>query len=61
MPVKNELNKYKYLEVVPIDKVTVTIAFVCKRFYAFAIVKELGLHVNSSTDTYDKINKWYYQ
>ena len=46
---KNALhNIHKNFVVVPIDKATGTIAFKCKRFYASAIAKELGLNNNSS-------------
>ena len=44
--VKNTLdNIHNDFVVVPIDKV------ICKRFYASAITRELGLNNNSSTDT----------
>ena len=45
----------KYV-VVPIDKATGNIAFVCKRFYALVIAKELGLGLNNSTNTYSTID-----
>ena len=45
---KNALhNIHKNFVVVPIDKATGTIVFKCKRFYASAIAKELGLNNNS--------------
>ena len=39
---------HKNFVVVPIDKAAGTIVFKCKRFYASAIAKELGLNNNSS-------------
>ena len=39
--------------VIPINKTTDNIAFVCKRFYASVITRELGLNHNLSTDTYN--------
>ena len=52
--VKNALDKiYKDFVVVPIDKVTGNIAFVCKRFYASVITSDLELNNNSFTDTYN--------
>ena len=39
--------------VIPIDKATDNIAFVCKRFDASVITRELGLNHNLSTDTYN--------
>ena len=52
--VKNALdNILKDFVVVPVDKATGNIALACKRFYASAITRELGLNNNSSTDTYD--------
>ena len=51
--VKNALaNIHKDFVAVLIDKATGNIAFVCKRFYASVITRELGLNNNSSTDTY---------
>ena len=50
---KNALdNILKDFVVVPVDKATGNIALACKRFYASAITRELGLNNNSSTDTY---------
>ena len=53
--VKNALdNIHKdFVVVVPIDKAAGSIDFVCKRFYASVITRELGLNNNSSTDTYN--------
>ena len=52
--VKNALdNIHKDFVVVPIYKGTGNIDFVCKRFYASVITRELGLNNNSSTDTYN--------
>ena len=45
-------NKYV---IVPIDKATGNIAFVCKRFYASVIVDELGLRDQTSTSTYKSV------
>ena len=41
--------------VVPIDKASSNIAFVCKRFYAHVLVSELGLKDSSTCVTYEKI------
>ena len=41
---------------VPIDKAANNVAFVCKRFYAQVLLKELGL-IGSSTSTYTKIDQ----
>ena len=50
--VKNALdNIHKDFAVVRLHKATANIALVCKRFYASAITRELGLNNNSSTDT----------
>ena len=45
-------NIHKDFVVVSIDNSTGNIAFVCKRFYASVITRELGLNNNSSTDIY---------
>ena len=42
--------------VVPIDKASSNIAFVCKRFYAQVLVSELGLDNKNSCPTYEKVN-----
>ena len=42
--------------VVPIDKASNNIAFVCKRFYAQVLVSELGLGNTTPSSTYEKIN-----
>ena len=42
--------------VVPIDKASSNIAFVCKRFYAQVLVSELGLEKSNMCSTYEKIN-----
>ena len=42
--------------VVPIDKASSNIAFVCKRFYAQVLVSELGLEKSNICSTYEKIN-----
>ena len=44
----------KYV-MVPIDKAANNIAFVCKRYYALVILKELGL-IGTSTSTYTSID-----
>ena len=44
----------KYV-MVPIDKASNNIAFICKRYYATVLLKELGL-VGSSTSTYTNIS-----
>ena len=41
---------------VPIDKASNNIAFVCKRFYAEVLLKELGL-IGSATSTYTKLDE----
>ena len=43
--------------VVPIDKASSNIAFVCKRFYVQVLVSELGLGDSSTSSTYEKINR----
>ena len=54
--VKNALdNIHKDFVVVPIDKATGNIAFVCKKFYTSVITRELGLNNNSSPDTYKNV------
>ena len=45
----------KYV-MVPIDKASNNIAFVCKRFYALVLMKELGL-IGSTTSTYTKLDQ----
>ena len=40
---------------VPIDKASNNIAFICKRFYAQVLLEELGL-IGASTSTYTKID-----
>ena len=41
--------------IVPIDKASGNIAFVCKRFYAQVLVKELGLDGLAGSATYEKV------
>ena len=41
-----------------IDKATVNIALVCKRFYAYVITREFGLNNNSPTDTYNNASSF---
>ena len=43
--------------VVPIDKASSNIAFVCKRFYVQVLVSELGLEDSTTCSTYEKINE----
>ena len=44
--------------IVPIDKAFGNVGFVCKRFYAEVLVKELGLNQSSNiTNTYEQIDK----
>lgn len=38
--------------ITPIDKAANNIAFICKRFYATILVKELGLHSSAGNETY---------
>ena len=45
----------KYV-IVPIDKATNNIAFICKRFYALVLLKELGLNISPS-NTYIQEHK----
>ena len=45
----------KYV-MVPIDKAANNVAFVCKRFYAQVLLKELGL-LDASTSTYTAVNQ----
>ena len=42
--------------VVPIDKASSNIAFVCKRFYAQVLISELGLGKAKSCSTYESIH-----
>ena len=37
---------------VPIDKAANNVAFVCKRYYAKVLLKEMGL-INGTSDTYN--------
>ena len=41
--------------IVPIDKASGNIAFVCKQFYAQVLVKELGLDGLAGSATYEKV------
>ena len=41
---------------VPIDKASNNIAFICKRFYAIVLLQELGL-IGSSSSTYTKLDQ----
>ena len=41
----------KYV-ITPIDKANGNIAFICKRYYALTIVKELGLNSDTGSPTY---------
>ena len=45
----------KYV-MVPIDKAANNVAFICKRFYAHVLMKELGLTTNEPSSTYTPIN-----
>ena len=42
--------------IAPIDKASGNISFICKRFYADVLVKELGLTDSSACPTYEKID-----
>ena len=56
--VKIELDKiHNDFVVVPIDKATGNIALICKRFYAYVIVKELGLMNSNANNTYKVVTK----
>ena len=50
----NEL-QHKYV-MVPIDKAANNVAFICKRFYAHVLLKELGLINNEPSSTYAMIS-----
>ena len=52
----NLKNLQEKFVLVPVDKASNNIAFICKRFYATVIVKELGLINNSTKKTYEKVN-----
>ena len=41
---------------VPIDKASNNVAFICKRFYASVILQELGVSANEPSPTYEIIN-----
>ena len=45
----------KYV-IAPIDKATGNVAFICKRFYAQVVVKELGLDGKMGCSTYESVN-----
>ena len=52
----SSLNDLKKLYViVPIDKASGNVAFVCQRFYAHVLVRELGLDGESNVGTYEKV------
>ena len=43
--------------IAPIDKASNNIAFICKRFYAMVLVKELGLDSTNGNETYVSLNE----
>ena len=43
--------------IVPIDKASGNVAFVCKRFYALVLIKELGLDKELGSATYENIEQ----
>ena len=47
--------QHKYV-MVPIDKAGNNVAFICKRFYAHILLKELGLYTYEPSSTYTQIN-----
>lgn len=50
-------NLHNNYVVVPIDKATGNVAFVCQRFYALVIVNELGLNPQHASPTYNLSSK----
>ena len=46
---------------VPIDKAANNVAFICKRFYAQILLKELGLSHNEPSSTYSLISELSHQ
>ena len=42
--------------IVPIDKATFNVAFICKRFFAKVILRELGLNTDVNNATYSAVN-----
>ena len=53
---KSLLNLQNRFVIAPIDKATGNVSFICKRFYAEVLVKELEL-VGEKSDTYQSIRK----
>ena len=55
------LNSLKDLKerfvITPIDKASGNVAFICKRFYAEVLIKELGLDALSKSETYENIKR----
>ena len=49
---RNLADLHRNYVITPIDKATGNVAFICKRFYALVLIKELGLCPNMSNDTY---------
>ena len=39
---------YNQFVVIPIDKATVDVAYICQRFYALVLIKELDLDLNNT-------------
>ena len=55
--VKDSLNQLQdKFVIVPIDKATGNVAFICKRFHAKVILRELGLNANVNSATYSAVN-----
>ena len=47
----------KLYVIVPIDKASGNVAFVCKRFYALVLIKELGLDKDLGSTTYESMEQ----
>ena len=55
--VKDSLNQLQdKFVIVPVDKVTGNVAFICKGFYAKVILRELGLNTDVNSATYSAVN-----
>ena len=47
----------KLYVIVPIDKASGNVAFVCKRFYALVLIKALGLDKDLGSTTYESMEQ----
>ena len=55
--VKDSLNELQdKFVIVPIDKATGNVAFICKIFYAKVILREVGLNTDVNSATYSAVN-----